>query len=79
VETLIRVGYRACYLVTLVSGMAAARLAADFRALGAASAKLGPIAIVLQLAVVLCWLVVRPISLAGFAGCSALATRIPAR
>jgi len=63
-----RIAYRTCYLLTLLTGKAAARLAADFRTLGRA----GPAAIVLQLPVFLCWLVVRPISCAAFAGCCAL-------
>lgn len=70
-----RLQFRACYLITLASGTAAARLAADFRALGAVSSRLGPLAIVLQLLVLLCWLLARPISLAGFAACTALAGR----
>lgn len=71
-----RIGYRVCYLTTLASGTVAARLAAAFRMLGSASSRLGPLTIVLQLAVVLCWLVARPISLAAFAGCRALAPRL---
>jgi hypothetical protein len=67
-----RIAFRACYLVTLVAGTAAARLAADFRELGRA----GPIAVVLQLPVVACWVVARAISCAGFAGCCALAPRL---
>jgi hypothetical protein len=67
-----RLAYRACYLLTLCSGKAAARLASDFRILGQA----GPVGVVLQLPVLLCWLVVRPISFAAFAGCCALAPRI---
>jgi hypothetical protein len=66
-----RLAYRVCYLLTLLTGTAAARLAADFRMLGRA----GPAAVVLQLPVFICWLVVRPISCAAFAGCCALAPR----
>jgi hypothetical protein len=73
------VGYRACYLVMLASGKAAAHLAADFRALGAASARLGPLRPLLQLPVLACWLLVRPISLAAFAGCCELAPRMGRR
>jgi hypothetical protein len=60
----------------LVTGVAAARLAADFRALGAAGARLGPLRILLQLTVLACWALVRPISLAAFAGCCELAPRV---
>ncbi|HEX2292567.1 MAG TPA: hypothetical protein VHH55_04595 [Gaiellaceae bacterium] len=78
-ETLVRIGFRSCYLLTLASGTAAAHLAALFRALGEAGARIGPLAVVIQLPVVLGWLVVRPISLAAFAGCTAFAARIPPR
>jgi hypothetical protein len=67
-----RVVYRACYLVLLVSGRAAARLAGAFRALAVAG-DLGPLRVLMQLPVLACWLFVRPISLAAFAACSALA------
>jgi hypothetical protein len=69
-----RAAYRACYGVMLVTGTAAARLAADFRVLG--RARLGPLGVVLQLPVLACWLLVRPISLAAFAGCRELAPRL---
>jgi hypothetical protein len=68
-----RVAYRTCYLLMLVTGRAAARLAADFRVLGSARRLVGPLAIVLQLPVLVCWLLVRPISLAAFSACRALA------
>ena len=68
-----RCAYWLCYAVFIVSGRAAARLAADFRALGAAGSRLGPLPVVLQLPVVACWLLVRPISVAAFAICCALA------
>ena len=68
--------YRFSYLVLLASGRVAARLAADFRALAHAGERLGPLTVVLQLPVVLCWLVVRPISLAAFFACRALAPRL---
>jgi hypothetical protein len=67
-----RIAFRVCYLVTLATGKAAARLAADFHELGCA----GPFAIVLQLPVITCWAIVRAISWAGFAGCCALAPRL---
>ena len=72
---LTKLGFRSCYLVTLASGTAAAHLADAFRALGAAGARLGPLVIVLQLPVLLCWLVARPISLTAFSACLALAAR----
>jgi hypothetical protein len=59
--------------VFIVTGRAAARLAWDFRALGAAANRFGPIPLLLQLPVFACWLLVRPISIAAFAGCCALA------
>jgi hypothetical protein len=71
-----KIVYRCCYVIGVISGTAAARLASDFRRLG--SAGLGPLAIVLQLPVLACWLVVRPISLTAFAGCFALAPRLNA-
>jgi hypothetical protein len=69
---LYRIGFRGCYFVTLATGHVAARLASDFRELGAA----GPVAIVLQLPVLACWAIVRAISCAGFAGCCILAPRL---
>jgi hypothetical protein len=69
-----RIVYRCCYVIGVISGTAAARLASDFRSLG--DAGLGPLAVVLQLPVLACWLVVRPISLTAFAGCFALAPRV---
>jgi hypothetical protein len=72
-----RAAYRACYLVMLVTGTAAARLAADFRTLGAARVRLGPLPVVLQVTLLACWLLVRPISLAAFAGCCEFARRAP--
>jgi len=72
-----RLVYRACYVVLLVSGRAAAGLAADFRALAGDSFR--PLRVLLQLPVLACWLFVRPISLAAFAACCALASpRSPA-
>jgi hypothetical protein len=46
---------------------------ADFDALGAAANRFGPLPILLQLPVFACWMLVRPISIAAFAGCCALA------
>ncbi|HEY1367238.1 MAG TPA: hypothetical protein VGF23_09000 [Gaiellaceae bacterium] len=69
----LRVVYRTCYLLMVVTGRAAARLAADFRVLGSSRNLVGPVAIVLQLPVLACWLLVRPISLAAFSACRALA------
>lgn len=72
-----RGAYLLCYAVFILSGRAAARLAADFRALGAAGDRLGPLPMILQLPVVACWLLFRPISLAAFATCCALASARP--
>lgn len=71
-----KIAYRGCYLIGLASGTAAARLASDFRALGAAGRRFGPLPALLQVVVLACWLVVRPISLTAFAGCFALAPRL---
>jgi hypothetical protein len=71
-----RIGYRSCYMVGIASGTVAARLASDFRALGTAGPHFAPLAVLLQLTVLACWLVVRPISLTAFAGCFALAPRL---
>jgi len=73
VSRLRRGAYAACYLVFIVTARAAALLARDFRALGAAANRLGPLPTLLQLPVLACWLLVRPISIAAFAGCCALA------
>ena len=75
-HALSRAGFRVCYLIAVVSGTAAARLAEDFRVLGAASARVGPWPLVLQIPVLACWVLVRPISLAAFAGCTSLAPRL---
>jgi hypothetical protein len=71
-----RFGFAVCYLVLIATGRVAARLAADFRTLGAAGKLTRPISVVLQLPVLACWLLVRPMSLAAYAACCALA---PAR
>ena len=76
---LARIVYRCCYLIGVATGTAAARLAADFRALGATHARLAPVAVVLQLTVLACWLVVRPISLTAFTACFALGPRLQAQ
>ena len=70
------IAYRACYVLLLTSGRLAARLAADFRALAEARERLGPLTGLLQLPVLACWLLVRPISLAAYTGCRALAPRL---
>jgi hypothetical protein len=67
-----RIAYRGCYLLTVLTGRASARLADDFRELGAA----GPVAIVLQLPVLAAWALVRAVACVGFAGCCALAPRL---
>jgi hypothetical protein len=72
----LRIAYRCCYVIGLASGTAAARLATDFRELGAAGPRIAPLCVLLQLTVLACWLVVRPISLTAFAGCFALAPRL---
>ena len=68
-----RLVYVICYAVLIGSGRIAARLAADFRALGSIDDRLTPVSRALQFPVLACWLVVRPISLAAFAACCALA------
>ena len=75
----LRLAFRVCVMTTRLSGAAAARLAADFRVLGSAAAPLRPLTIVLQLPVLACWLIVRPISAVAFAGCCGLATRLDGR
>ena len=67
------VAYTLCYAVMIVSGKAAARLAADFRTIGSFRNRLGGLSVVLQLPVLVCWLIVRPISVAAYAACCALA------
>lgn len=71
-----RIAFRLSYLVLMASGRAAARLAADFRVLAHDGRRLWPLTVVLQVPVLGCWLVVRPISLAAFSACSALAPRL---
>jgi hypothetical protein len=68
-----RLVYRLCYAVLIVSGKAAARLAADLRVLGSVDRRFAVVSRLLQLPVFACWLLVRPISLGAFAACSALA------
>jgi hypothetical protein len=68
-----RLVYVFCYAVLIASGRIAARLAADFRALGSLDRRFTLVSRVLQFPVLACWLVVRPISLAAFAACCALA------
>jgi hypothetical protein len=70
------IAYRACYVLLLASGRLAARLAADFRVLAEHRERLGPLTVLLQLPVLLCWLLVRPVSLAAYTGCRALAPRL---
>jgi hypothetical protein len=74
-----RAAYWVCYVVTLASGTAAARLADDFRVLGSAGRGLRPLGFVLQVPVLACWTIVRPISLVAFAGCVGLAPRAARR
>jgi hypothetical protein len=69
-----RFGFVLCYLMLIATGRVAARLAADFRALGTPGKLARPVSVVLQLPVLACWLLVRPVSLAAYAGCCALAT-----
>jgi hypothetical protein len=68
--------YRLCFLLLIASGRVAARLAADFRVLAEHRERLGLLTVLLQLPVVLCWLLVRPVSLAAYSGCRALALRL---
>jgi hypothetical protein len=74
-----RVAYRLSYLVLFVSARVAARLAADFRVLARDGERLGPLTVVLQLPVLACWLLARPVSLAAFSACNALAPRLTLR
>jgi len=74
----LRLAYRLCYVLMLVSGWVAARLARDFRVLGEARERVGPLTVVLQLPVVAGWLLARPVSLAAFSACCALAPRLQA-
>lgn len=63
-----RFAYKLSYVVLIASGGAAARLAEDFRTLGSLDRRFIIVSVLLQLPVLVCWLVVRPISLAAFAG-----------
>lgn len=72
----VSVAYRVCYVLLIASGRLAARLAADFRVLAESRERLGPLTVVLQLPVFVCWLLVRPVSLAAYSGCCALAARL---
>ena len=65
--------YALCYAILIVSGRAAARLASDFRTLGSFGSRFAAVTVVLQLPLLGCWLMVRPISVAAFAACRALA------
>jgi hypothetical protein len=75
----LRLAFRVCVVATRLSCAAAARLADDFRVLGSAAAPFRPVTLVLQLPVLACWLIVRPISLVGLASCCGLATRLDGR
>jgi hypothetical protein len=44
--------------------------------LGAACERVGPWPVVLQIPVLACWALMRPISIAAFAGCLTLAPRV---
>jgi hypothetical protein len=68
--------YRVSYALFLATGHAAARLAKAFRTLAAAHGTFGPLVVALQLPLLLCWLVVRPLSLATFSVCESLAPRL---
>ena len=70
------IAYRACYVLLLASGRLAARLAADFGVLAEHRERFGLLTVLLQLPVLACWLLVRPISLAAYTGCRALAPRL---
>jgi hypothetical protein len=74
----LRLVFRLCYVLMLASGRVAARLASDFRILGEARERVGPLTVVLQLPVAAGWLLVRPISLAAFSACCTLAPRLQA-
>ncbi|HEY6835335.1 MAG TPA: hypothetical protein VI142_02590 [Gaiellaceae bacterium] len=73
-----RLAFRLCFVLMLASAAVAARLAKDFRILGEARERVGPLTVVLQLPVVAGWLLARPISLAAFSACCALAPRLQA-
>jgi hypothetical protein len=70
------IAYRVCFVLLLVSGRVAARLAADFRVLAEHRERFGLLTVLLQLPVFVCWLLVRPISLAAYSGCRAFAPRL---
>lgn len=74
-----RLAFRVSFAFCILTSSTAARLAAEFRRLGSAGPGLWPAALVLQLPVLACWLVVRPLSLGSFALCSSLALRLDAR
>jgi hypothetical protein len=74
----VRLAFRLCYVLMLASARLAARLARDFRVLGEARERVGPVTVVLQLPVAAGWLLARPISLAAFSACCALAPRLQA-
>jgi hypothetical protein len=72
----LRLVFRLCYVLMLASGRVAASLARDFRILGEARERVGPLTVVLQLPAG--WLLVRPISLAAFSACCTLAPMLQA-
>lgn len=71
-----RIAYRLSYVLFVLSGRAAAVLARDFRDLSRASRHWGALVVPLQLPVLLAWLPARGLSLASFAVCESLATRL---
>jgi hypothetical protein len=72
----VETAFRISYLICLFSGRVAARLAADYRALANASQRWGPLAVALQLPVLVAWWPVRALSLGSFALCQALVPRL---
>ena len=69
----LRLTHRTFYGFTVATGTAAAVLARAFRALGREAS---PLTILLQAPILVCWLFVRPVSLASFAACAALTPRL---
>jgi hypothetical protein len=62
-----------CYVLLIATGRIAARLAADFRTLRSDGTLPKAASLVLQLPILACWLLVRPMSLAAYAACCTLA------
>jgi hypothetical protein len=74
-DALIDVAFRVCFVAALASGHLMVRLAGAFRALARLSRSYGPLVIVAQLPILLCWLAARALFDMWSAPCHAMGRR----